>query len=152
MAQKAVSSLDTHLGYWLRMVSNHVSGAFRRKVEGEAATVAEWVVLREVFDRESASPSDIAAALGMTRGAISKLVDRLATKGLVERTARNEDRRYQSVALTRAGRALTPKLAFLADRNDDEVFSVLSDAERLTLMQLMKKLAKAHGMTSVPTE
>lgn len=150
-AEKA-SPLDAHLGYWLRMVSNHVSGAFRNRVEGEAATVAEWVVMRELYDRPSASPSDIAAALGMTRGAISKLVDRLAAKGLAERTVASEDRRYQSVALTKTGRALTPKLAALADRNDEEIFSALSGAERQTLLRLMKKLAAAHGLKAAPTQ
>lgn len=152
MPSAKVSPLEAHLGYWLRMVSNHVSGSFRRRVEDKGATVAEWVVLRELFDREHARPSDVAAALGMTRGAISKLVDRLTAKGLAEKTVSEEDRRYQSVTLTRAGRALAPQLASLADRNDEKIFSVLSEAERRTLLRLMKKLTKAHGLRTVPTE
>jgi MarR family transcriptional regulator, transcriptional regulator for hemolysin len=41
-------------------------------------TVAEWVVLREVYGGdETASPSAIANLTGLTRGAISKLVSRL---------------------------------------------------------------------------
>jgi hypothetical protein len=41
-----VSQLEAHLGYWLRAVSNHVSHAFKMKVETHGVTVAEWVVLR----------------------------------------------------------------------------------------------------------
>ncbi len=152
MPAQKVSKLEEHLGYWLRMVSNQVSGAFQRKLEDETATVAEWVVLRELFGSSPASPSEVAAALGMTRGAISKLVDRLCAKGLAARTASGEDRRYQSLALTKAGRALTPRLAVLADRNDAEFFSALSEAERRTLMRLMKKLANTHGLKAAPIE
>ena len=75
-------------------------------------TVAEWVVLRELYDGESA-PSALADRLGMTRGAISKLADRLIAKGLIARRASAGDRRFQSLALTRQGRAMTPKLAAL---------------------------------------
>ena len=42
-AQAGVSALDAHLGYWLRAVSNHVSHAFKTKVERHGVTVAEWV-------------------------------------------------------------------------------------------------------------
>ena len=115
----SISALDAHLGYWLRLVSNHVSHAFSQKVAECHVTVAEWVVLRRLLDDESAAPSRIAAELQMTRGAISKLVDRLAAKRLVTRTkGEGEDRRFQEVALTEAGRALVPELAALADAND----------------------------------
>ena len=67
----------------------------------------------------------------MTRGAISKLADRLIAKALIVRRAAAGDRRFQSLALTRQGRAVTPKLAALADENDQEFFAALdSDTRR----------------------
>jgi DNA-binding MarR family transcriptional regulator len=102
---RSVSALDAHLGYWLRFVSNHVSHAFSLRLAERGVTVAEWVVLRELYDANAAIPSALAGKIGMTRGAISKLADRLVAKSLIERTANGEDRRYQSLALTRGGRA-----------------------------------------------
>ena len=89
----SISPLTAHLGYWLRFVSNHVSHAFRRKVEDHGVTVAEWVVLRELLRTGDANPSQIADGLGMTRGAISKLVERLVAKKLVRRAAAAGERR-----------------------------------------------------------
>src|ERR1700761_1987515 len=126
----SISSLETHLGYWLRYVSNQVSHAFSLKVAARGVTVAEWVLLREVFDAPALAPSVLAERLGMTRGAISKLVDRLAAKGLVAKSADLADRRYQDVALTPAGRALVPDLAALADENDEDFFGHMSADER----------------------
>ena len=108
--QTELSSLQSHLGYWLRYVSNHVSHAFALKLAGSGVTVAEWVVLRELYDSESA-PSTLADRLGMTRGAISKLADRLIAKDMIVRRAGASDCRFQSLALTRRGRAITPQLA-----------------------------------------
>src|SRR5262245_37009530 len=126
----AASPLEAHLGYWLRYVSNHVSHSFARKVAALDVGVAEWVVLRELFDGDPPAPSELATAIGMTRGAVSKIIDRLETKSLVTRTISDRDRRFQTVMLSAKGRALVPRLASLADHNDFEFFGHLKPAER----------------------
>jgi DNA-binding MarR family transcriptional regulator len=147
-----VSELKKHVGFWLRFVSNHVSNAFARRLLASGVTAAEWVVMREMFEDEETSPGVLAGRMGMTRGGVSKLVDRLVTKNLVTRRERSDDRRFQSIALTAAGRRLTPQLAALADQNDEEFFRTLSAGERATLIATMKKLVEAHGLHALPTE
>ncbi|MFN3609906.1 MAG: MarR family winged helix-turn-helix transcriptional regulator, partial [Hyphomonas sp.] len=122
LRSQTVSALETHLGYWLRMVSNAVSQAFARSLEAEGVTVAEWVFLRTLYDFERLSPSHLADALGMTRGAVTKLADRLIEKGLTAREADPEDGRAQLLALTPPARKLVPRLAALADANDAAFF------------------------------
>ena len=148
----AVSDLKKHVGFWLRFVSNHVSHAFARKLLASGVTVAEWVVMREMFDDEETSPGILAERIGMTRGGVSKLVDRLVSKKVITRRERSDDRRFQSIALTAAGRRLLPQLAALADRNDEEFFHPLSTRERTALIATMKKLVQAHGLQTLPTE
>src|SRR5579862_9392295 len=94
-----VCDLKKHVGSWLRFVSNHVSNAFARKLLISGVTVAEWVVLREMYDKEAMAPSVLADLTGMTRGAASKLVDRLVAKKLITREGRSDDRRFQDIAL-----------------------------------------------------
>ena len=147
-----VSDLKMHVGFWLRFVSNHVSHAFARKLLASGTTVAEWVVMREMFDDEETSPGVLAERIGMTRGGVSKLVDRLVSKKLITRRDRSDDRRFQSIALTAAGRRLIPQLASLADQNDEEFFHPLSAGERAALIATMKKLVQAHGLQALPTE
>ena len=148
----AVSDLKKHVGFWLRFVSNHVSHAFARRLLASGVTVAEWVVLREMYDGDETSPSVLAGRIGMTRGAASKLVDRLVGKELVTRKDRTDDRRFQDIALTAAGRRLVPALAALADRNDEEFFHPLSPEERELLIATLKKLVHAHKLHKLPTE
>jgi DNA-binding MarR family transcriptional regulator len=147
-----VSDLKKHVGFWLRFVSNHVSHAFARKLLATGVTVAEWVVMREMFDDDQTSPGVLAQRIGMTRGGVSKLADRLVTRKLIARRERSDDRRFQSIALTAAGRRMIPQLAALADQNDDQFFHPLSAKERAVLIQIMKKLVQAHRLQTLPTE
>jgi hypothetical protein len=55
------SQLTSHIGFWMRLVSNNVSHAFARKLEASGVTVAEWVILREMFGGDdTTSPSIVA--------------------------------------------------------------------------------------------
>lgn len=146
-----VSQLESHVGFWLRFVSNHVSGRFRKLVEGAGVTVSEWVALRSLHG-EGATSTDLVESLGLTKGAVSKVVERLAQKGLVERVQDPRDGRVQRLALTPAGRELVPRLAALADANDEHYFGVLAPESRLLLEQLLRELVRAHRLTQFPTE
>ena len=146
-----VSDLETHLGYWLRMVSNAVSQSFARRVEAEGVTVAEWVFLRMLWDIDPVAPSLLAGRMGMTKGAISKLADRLIGKALVERRADPVDGRAQILSLTAAGRVLVPRLAALADVNDAAFFGTLSPEDRNDLERLLRKIVRDRKLTDVPT-
>ena len=147
---KAVSGLEQHLGYWLRLVSNHVSHAFMQKVEARGVTVAEWAVMRPLLDAGAMNPSLLAEQLGMTRGAISKLVERLYVKELVERSYSDRDRRFQTVSLTNQGKKLVPILARLADENDREFFGHLSVGRQHELAKILQHIVQQHGWKDVP--
>jgi len=147
-----VSDLSDHLGFWLRMVSNHVSQAFAAKLADRDVTVAEWCLMRALYGRDPMPPSRLAHEMGLTRGAITRLADRLIAKSLVVRAASARDGRAQTLALTDRGRDLVPALAALADRNDAEFFGGLMSLERETLGRLLKNLAARGRMTAVPIE
>jgi DNA-binding MarR family transcriptional regulator len=149
---RPTSDLTAHLGYWLRYVSNHVSQAFARKVEAHGVTVAEWVLMRQLLEVEALAPSRLAECMGMTRGAVSKLAGRLIAKSLLVRTADPEDGRAQTLALTRAGRLMVPKLAALADANDAEFFDHLAPKERAALLRTLREIVEKRGLKSLPVE
>ena len=146
------SGLTDHTGYWMRMVSNAVSQEFARKVSREGVTVAEWSFLRALRDLEPTPPSVLAEKMGMTKGAISKLADRLTAKQLVVRTDSPRDKRAHSLSLTRAGRAKIPVLASLADQNDLEFFGVLTKQEHAALDHVLRLLAERRELKATPVD
>ena len=149
--QKKISGLEDHLGYWLRFVSNHVSQAFAANIDEYGVAVAEWVVMRELFEQPQA-PSALAERLGMTRGGMSKLADRLIARGLVVRTMSDADRRAQTLELTDSGCALVPILAAIADRNDEDFFAILTPVEQARLKKMMQSIVQLRGLRKTPIE
>ncbi len=150
--QTDIAALEDHYGFHLRVVSNAVSHEFARKVAAQGVTVAEWACLRVLYDVAPSAPSALAARMGMTKGAITKLAQRLIAKDLVARAADPGDGRAQFLTMTAKGRTLVPKLAKLADANDAAFFGVLAAVERETLGRLLKKLADRHALKGVAAD
>ncbi|ARB90707.1 MarR family transcriptional regulator [Legionella longbeachae] len=147
------SQLKSHIGYRMRVVSNAVSHSFARKLAASEVTVAEWVILREMYSSEiTTSPSAVAAITGLSRGAVSKLIDRLLAKNLVSRMESISDRRYQEIKLTAKAIQLIPKLAIIADENDNHFFSVLTASERKSLLEILTKLADLNKLNKNPID
>jgi DNA-binding MarR family transcriptional regulator len=148
----SASELTDHTGYWMRMVSNAVSQEFARKVSNENVTVAEWSFMRALYDAEPMPPSVLADKMGMTKGAISKLSERLVAKGLVKKAESQQDKRAHSLSLTTEGRAKIPVLAALADDNDAEFFGVLTKQEQQTLDRILRVLAERRALKAIPVD
>ena len=148
----SISELESHLGYWLRRVSNAVSDEFARSLQARRTSVAEWVLLRHLWDLGQATPGEMAEALTMTRGAISKIIDKLQSKGWIRSRIRPEDNRVQILSLTTAGRRVVPQLAEIADHNDHKFFACLDADEKTALRHLLGKLASHHQIREIPIE
>jgi len=143
--------LEAHLGFWLRFVSNHVSMRFQKLLEAEGITVTEWVALRTLWNQNETSHAALILAMGVTKGAASKVISRLEEKELAERQLVDGRAREQSLRLTAKGKALVPHLAELANANDDHFFAHLQPAERRALMDAMQALVRHHQLKELPT-
>ena len=70
---------------------------------------------------------------------ITRLLDRLEKKKLVQRERSDSDRRHVVVRITRAGRELLGRLDPQLDKLDDEILS-LSQADLRTLLHLLERI------------
>ncbi len=136
--------IDSYLGYWLRFVSNHVSAAFQQRLSEKGATVAEWIALRFLYSHAPCSLTQLSEEMGMDKGALSRLSDRLERRGLITRTMSQVDRRLSSLELTSEGLKLVPILAKIADENDAYFFGHLNKKEMDLMMDLLKDIVSRH--------
>jgi DNA-binding MarR family transcriptional regulator len=153
MQRKAVrvSTVEAHLGYWVRYVGFRVSHELRLRTQKFGVTAAEWIVLRALYEAAE-MPSRLATGLGVTRSAISKLAKRLEAKELITRQKCSSDRRAQMLTLTVYGRVLVPTLAALADQTDVRNFGGMDPASRQTIRQVMKWIVRRDRLRFVPSD
>lgn len=73
-------------------------------------SVAEWAVLRRLWQEEGFTQVDLAAQMRVRKASLTAVLASLARKGFLRRTKRGEDRRKHHLFLTRHGRDLEDQL------------------------------------------
>src|SRR6187200_951821 len=109
------ADFDPHREAWIAIAQTHAAVTGRLQ---EALTAAElpplpWFEVLATLDRapeQRLKMGDLAEALVITRGGLTKLVDRLVKAGLLERTFCETDRRVSYATLTPAGRDLLAEM------------------------------------------
>lgn len=138
------SKLEKHLGYWLRCLSNFVSHTFAERLEKLELSVAQWVVLRTLYDGEGRTLIEAAQQVGVDKSSLSRMVERLGQKGWLSR-GEGADRRSLELKLTAMGRKLVRQAAKAADENDDAFFHPLSPRQRTEFLTTVQRLLTANG-------
>src|SRR2546430_14665877 len=115
---------------------------------------SDFAVLEALLHKGPLPVNEIGKKVLLTSGSITVAVDRLETKGLVERRASATDRRTRMVHLTKEGRKLATR-AYSDHAADMErlASASLTIAERETLIGLLKKIGyKAAGASGQSKE
>ncbi|WP_316177651.1 MULTISPECIES: MarR family transcriptional regulator [unclassified Bradyrhizobium] len=96
-------------------------------------TRAQWAVLAKVERNEGMKQSELAEQMEMQPITLTRLIDKLAEAGLIERRGDDTDRRVNRLYLKKAARPLLAKLAVLRGDLTDTALQGISadDAERL---------------------
>ena len=102
---------------------------------------SDFAVLEALLHKGPLPVNEIGKKVLLTSGSITVAVDRLETKGLVERRAHGTDRRAKIVHLTKEGRKLITR-AYADHAADMErlASASLTRAERKTLIRLLKQI------------
>jgi DNA-binding MarR family transcriptional regulator len=90
--------------YWY--ITGYRSGYCDRLMQGTGITNARWQTLSELFALEKpVTVSELARYMGLTRQAIQRLADDMASDGLVEFAANPSNARAMHLLLTEPGKA-----------------------------------------------
>ena len=98
---------------------------------------AQWVVLFRLDRSEGLKQSELAEILDLQPISLTRLLDRLAENGLIERRADPNDRRANRLYLTPAAR---PLLAQLAELGKDMMETVLDGLDAKSNDRLLRDL------------
>jgi DNA-binding MarR family transcriptional regulator len=145
-----LSSDGADLGYWLQLVGNAVSRALSVETGEFGVSASEWILLRELSGLGRASPSALAHSLGITKGTVSKLIDRLKELDVVSVAVSRTDGREREVSLGALGRAMLPTLVQAAQENDERFFGHIAADERERIVAALKLVASRHALRPVP--
>jgi len=114
-------------------------------LESEGITAAQFKVLIIVTQYQVDTPAELCRYLGLDSGSMTRMLDRLVQKGLIERNRCAEDRRQVRLALTSEGQRVANRLPEIGAAAMNELVGVLQPGELTTLESLLTKLLVNAG-------
>jgi DNA-binding MarR family transcriptional regulator len=128
------------VGYLLNQVVISMRRQIEQAMTAHGLTAAQWYPLWKLKRDGPSTAQDLARDMDIDAGASTRLVDRLAAKGLVERARSAADRRIVMLTLTPAGDAVAAHVPqVLADVNNAYLRDFGRD-EWLLLQQLLRRM------------
>ena len=103
-------------------------------------SLAEGRVLYELATRTTPQAKEIAEALGLDPGYLSRILRKLERAGLVSRATAEDDKRAANLHLTARGRAAIRTLNLRADKQAEAILGKLSGSQRAKF---------AHALSSI---
>jgi DNA-binding MarR family transcriptional regulator len=130
----------------LAILARHAAQARRDALTSDGLKHWQFKVLltlRRLGSPYTASPSQLADMLGLTRGALSAQLGPLQDAGLISRTGDTADRRRVHVQLTQAGHDAFDRHASSEQQGEGALLAALSTEEKHALARLLSKLVIA---------
>lgn len=135
------SGCGATLGLLLRQTRDLSRDAMQRELaaSGHDLTFSQYITLRKL-DAGIANVTELARAAELNPGAMTRLLDKLEEKGLVERKANPGDRRALRIVPTEAARRLFPDMQACADRVRARALTGMTDPQAAQLTRLLEQV------------
>lgn len=137
------ADIDAYLGKVIMAILHimrnmrHSGMEFTNEVE---LSYPQILVLYSLLENEPSTISGISNHLKISQGVVSRLVDRLVDKEMVERERDSEDRRVVRVTLSGKGREFATYMISLYSQTLREQFEQVSEKDRDKFLALLKQI------------
>jgi DNA-binding MarR family transcriptional regulator len=134
-----------------------VTTAMKREVDARMArhgvTDAQWKPLWLLKVGRATTANELAREMDIDAGAVTRMVDRLEAKGMLERARSGDDRRVVNLRLTKAGEATAAEVPHVLAAVNNDLLKGFSESDWKQLRRLLGQLvANAAALQSESTE
>ena len=130
----------TSIGYLIKRAQGLMSESLDVAFAQQDFTFMQWVVLMTVRDGLAVTATDICRDYRHDQGALTRVIDQLETRGLLERQRSAEDRRVVQLSLTDKGRETVESLIPLVVERLNTALDGFTVEEVSELTRLLWKL------------
>jgi DNA-binding MarR family transcriptional regulator len=142
--------LDRFIPYRLSVLSNTISMLIASVYEREFdLSIPQWRIMAVLARYPDLSAVEVAERTAMDKVAVSRAIQGLLTSKRILRAFDKGDRRRSILRLSAAGQAVYTRVSPMALRYEEQLLSVLSQADQRTLDRLLTRLMdQAKSMQS----
>jgi DNA-binding MarR family transcriptional regulator len=140
--QAATYKTQKAIGYLVKRTHSMMLDILEPVFAERGFTFIQYVIMSWLRDGIAVNPKDFCAQYRHDSGALTRVIDQLAERGLVERVRRDRDRRKIELQLTDAGRTTIESLIPLVV---EKLNFALEDFTTQEVTELQRLLLKLNG-------
>jgi DNA-binding MarR family transcriptional regulator len=138
--QVATYRAQNSVGYLIKRAHSMMLDVLEQIFEEQGFSFIQYVILSWLRDGIAVNPKDICTQFRHDSGALTRVIDQLADRGLLERVRRDRDRRKVELQLTDAGRKTVEDLIPLVVEKLNLALCDFSSGEFQEFLRLLLKL------------
>jgi DNA-binding MarR family transcriptional regulator len=142
------SAGEEDFAYLLVQLGLHLARQFGERLAPLGLEPRHAGMLTRLAAHQGLSQQALGELIGLNPTRMVFLVDELEQRGLVERRRNTADRRSYALHLTPQGRDTLQQIQAAGSRHQDEIGASLTQAERIQLASLLRRLATEQGITA----
>jgi len=136
--------VDDYLPALLAQASHLISSEFHKVARQQGFSVSEWRVMASLAGGTPISIGRLAQITVMKQPTVTRLLDRMAAKGQVERLPHESDRRITLVRITEAGERTVGHLMELAREHEHRVLEPFGLKSAEALKDTLRRMIELH--------
>lgn len=137
-----LSRLHNMTGFLVRIVQLQIFQHFFETFSGRGVTTGGYTALVAIHDNPGIQQGVLADCLLIKRSNMTKLINSLEARGLVERRVSLSDKRAVDLHVSPKGETLLGQIENDVARHDRDVTRALSSAERAQLLGYLSRISK----------
>lgn len=145
-----VLKLEKYLPYRLSILSNKISGivadAYKDKF---ALSITEWRIMAVLGEYEGISADEVSNKTQIEKSLISRAVNKLLKRQLIERSISDEDKRRSELSLSQMGHEIYAEIVPLSLTFEQKLLDCLTVEQQQQLTDIISELQAHAGKLSV---
>lgn len=131
---------DESAAYLMRRILSCMASEVDFALEPRGLTSAQWLPLLKLHMGRASTVAELARDCELDTGAMTRLLDRLEAKGLIQRVRSSEDRRVVNLELTKEGREAARQIPGVLCKVQNSFLQGLSVEEWQQLKDLLRRV------------
>ncbi|HTB29444.1 MAG TPA: MarR family winged helix-turn-helix transcriptional regulator [Steroidobacteraceae bacterium] len=138
--QASTYKAQNSVGYLIKRAHSMMLDVLEQVFADRDFSYIQYVILSWLRDGIAVNPKDICVQFRHDSGALTRVIDQLAERGLLERVRRDRDRRKVELQLTEAGRKTVEAMIPLVVEKLNLALTDFSTEEVQEFLRLLRKL------------
>jgi DNA-binding MarR family transcriptional regulator len=143
-----MDAVYTKPGYLFRRMQQIAVAIFMEECKAFELTPVQYAALVAIQTHPGIDATRLSAVIAFDRSTLGSVIERIESKGLIERKPSPDDKRVKLLYVTRSGAATLREIVPAVDRAQARMLQPLKPADRRTLMALLSQLVDLNNEAS----